>query len=574
MNLTRMLSGPPSLNRWSKLSSALAILLFTLLLGACKSRTPLENRSDLLSGDKLELTFTYGSEKEKWIEEVTAVFNRGDHRIASGKRIYVRAIPMGSGEAIDEASEGRRQPHLISPASAAFIKLGNAQSQSKTGKDLIAATDNLVLSPVVIAMWKPMAEALGWGKKAIGWSDILALARSQKGWEAYGYPQWGQFKFGHTHPQFSNSGLISLFAEVYAASGKTAGLSLADVNRPHTAEFLSGIEKSVVHYGSSTGFFGRQMFSTGPQYLSAAVLYENMVIESYSQTNLPFPVVAIYPKEGTFWSDHPIGVVEREWVTQEHREAAKTYIQYLLQRQQQEKAITYGFRPGAVDVPLAAPIDEAHGVDPKEPKTTLEVPSAPVIDRILNLWQQNKKAANVVLVLDTSGSMNENGKIQNAREGARQLVSLLSDGDRLSLLPFNSKISWASQNVLIKTGRDQLSRTVDTLFAQGGTALYDSIDTAYQYLLNQYPGGEADSILSVVVLTDGEDTDSRMHLNELMDRIRYDGETHKIHVFTIAYGKDAKKNILGQIADATQAKSYEGTPENIVGVFKDISTFF
>jgi Ca-activated chloride channel homolog len=189
----------------------------------------------------------------------------------------------------------------------------NPQSQSKFGKDLIATTDNLVLSPVVIAMWKPMAEALGWGKKPIGWSDILALARSQKGWAAYGYPQWGSFKFGHTHPQFSNSGLISLFAEVYAASGKTAGLTAADLNKPHTAEFLAGIEKSVVHYGSSTGFFGRQMFSSGPQYLSAAVLYENMVIESYSQNNLPFPVVAIYPKEGTFWSDHPIGIVEREW---------------------------------------------------------------------------------------------------------------------------------------------------------------------------------------------------------------------------------------------------------------------
>ena len=45
-------------------------------------------------------------------------------------------------------------------------------------------------------------------------------------------------------------------------------------------------------------------------------------------------------------------------------------------------------------------------------------------------------------------------------------------------------------------------------------------------------------------------------------------------VFTIAYGKDASKDILGQIAQTTQAKSYEGTPENIVGVFKDISTFF
>src|SRR5262249_44180008 len=205
----------------------------------------------------------------------------------------VKTIPMGSGECIDSLLDGSRKAHLTSPASGAFIKLGNAKSRTKTGKDLIGSTDNLVLSPVVIAMWKPMAEAIGWGKKPIGWSDILALSRTQKGWEAYGYPQWGRFKFGHTHPQFSNSGLISLFAEVYAASRKTAGLTLADVNKPATGEFLSGIEKSVVHYGSSTGFFGRQMFSSGPQYLSAAVLYENMVIESYGQSNLPFPVVAI-----------------------------------------------------------------------------------------------------------------------------------------------------------------------------------------------------------------------------------------------------------------------------------------
>jgi len=368
--------------------------------------------------------------------------------------------------------------------------------------------------------------------------------------------------------------LISLFAEVYAASGKTAALTLADVNKPSTALFVAGIEKSVVHYGSSTGFFGRQMFSTGPQYLSAAVLYENMVIESYSENNLPFPVVAVYPREGTFWSDHPIGIVEREWVTPEHREAAKAYIQYLLQRSQQEKAISYGFRPGSVDVSLASPLDEAHGVDPKEPKTTLEVPAVPVIDAILKLWQQNKKAANVVLVLDTSGSMNDNGKIRNAREGARQLVELLSDNDRLSLLPFNSKITWASQNLLIKTDRDNLSRAINSLFAEGGTALYDAIDTAYQYLLSQSHEGQSDSILSVVVLTDGEDTASKMKLNELMDHIRFDGETHKIHVFTIAYGNDARKDILGQIAQATQAKAYDGTPENIVGVFKDISTFF
>src|SRR5215469_11367545 len=233
MNVTRVLSG-----RFSEITSAQLILVFLVLLPACKSRTPSASESGFPSSDKLELTFTYGSEKQKWINEVTNDFNRGDHRTSSGKRIYVHAIPMGSGEAIDEVMEGRRQPHLISPASAAFIKLGNAESQSKYGKDLITSTDNLVLSPVVIAMWKPMAEALGWGKKPIGWSDILALARNQKGWEAYGYPQWGRFKFGHTHPQFSNSGLISLFAEVYAAAGKTAGRTSARVGRPGSADFV------------------------------------------------------------------------------------------------------------------------------------------------------------------------------------------------------------------------------------------------------------------------------------------------------------------------------------------------
>src|SRR6516162_6270695 len=549
-----------------------------LLISGCKSKQPsssatAEGSAAPAPPDSIELVFTYGSEKERWINEVTDKFNREDHRAPGGKRIFVRAIPMGSGECIDEVLNGERQPHLVSPASAAYIKLGNAQSQSKTGKELIGSTENLVLSPVVIAMWKPMAEALGWDKKPIGWSDILSLATNPKGWQAYGYPQWGQFKFGHTHPQYSNSGLISLFAEVYAATGKTAGLTIADVNKPHTAEFVQGIEQSVVHYGSSTGFFGRKMFASGPEYLSAAVLYENMVIESYDGADkLAFPVVAIYPKEGTFWSDHPVGIVDRDWVTPEHRDAAKIYIEYLLARAQQEKAIQYGFRPAGVDVPLAAPLDAAHGMDPKEPKTTLEVPPVDVINGLLQLWKDEKKHSNVTLVLDTSGSMSEEHKLQNAKVGAKQLVQLLDDGDTFSFLPFSSEMNWSGQDVSVKQGRDQLLQQIDSLFAGGGTALYDSIDAAYQHL-----GGARDpdsKIQSVVVLTDGEDTQSRMKLPELMERIRYNGETRAIHVFTIAYGKDARKDILQRIADATQAKFYEGSPQNIVEVFRDISTFF
>ena len=553
----------------------LVFLLMPFVLSGCKKSGAERESTSLVEqapAGSLELVFPYGSEKEKWIGDVTRDFNNRHVKTSSGKTIFVRAMPMGSGETIDNILSGRLQAHIASPASAAFIKLGNAESRSKTGKDLIASTDNLVLSPVVIAMWKPMAEAIGWGKKPIGWSDILNLAHNEKGWAAYNYPQWGKFKFGHTHPEYSNSGLISLFAEAYAANGKPAGLKLTDLDKPQVKQFLGGVEQSVVHYGSSTGFFGRKMFANGPEYLSAAVLYESMVVESYGEQNLAFPIVAIYPKEGTFWSDHPVGVVEREWVTPEHREAAKTYIQFLLDRPQQEKAMQYGFRPALVDIKLASPLDTAHGIDPQEPKTTLEVPNAEVINAILQTWRTQKKHSNVVLVLDTSGSMNDEGKIGSAREGAKQLISLLDDGDTFSFLPFSSELHWAQQDASVKTERGNLNNQIASLFAGGGTALYDAIDAGYQHLAAA--GANDSKIEAVVVLTDGADTESKMKLDELMQRIQYNGENRAIHVFTIAYGNDARKDVLQKIADATQAKFYQGTPQNIVEVFRDISTFF
>ena len=178
----------------------------------------------------------------------------------------------------------------------------------------------------------------------------------------------------------------------------------------------------------------------------------------------------------------------------------------------------------------------------------------------------------LAIIYDTSGSMREEGKMQNAKQGAKQLVQLLDDGDTFSFLPFSSELHWSQQDSAVKDGRQQSLQQIDSLFAEGGTALYDSIDAAFQHVAASRNSGS--KIQAVVVLTDGADTESKMKLNELMERIRYNGENRAIHVFTIAYGRDAKKDVLQQIAEATQAKFYEGTPQNIVDVFRDISTFF
>jgi Ca-activated chloride channel family protein len=364
-----------------------------------------------------------------------------------------------------------------------------------------------------------------------------------------------------------------VLAEVYAGAGKTHGLTLEDVSRPATGRFLADIEGAVVHYGSSTGFFGKKMFAGGPTYLSASVLYENMVIESYSAANRDpaFPIVAIYPKEGTFWSDHPVGIVQRPWVTPEHQEAAKAYIAYLLAEAQQRKALALGFRPASDQVPLAAPLTRDFGVDPKEPQNVLPVPEADVMSAILSTWRANKKHADVVLVLDCSGSMRDDNKMTNARIGAVELVKMLGDEDDLSLLPFSTDLHWAGQRMALKTQRDRATNTLNGLIADGNTKLFDSINAAFDFLQAAPAKGR---ISAIVVLTDGADTNSVLKLPGLLDRVRSDAERKNVRIFTIGYGRDAQVDELKKIADQTQAKYYDGKPENIRQVFRDIATFF
>jgi Ca-activated chloride channel family protein len=517
------------------------------------------------------LTFVYGSEKEEWLKDVTADFNSRKIKSASGKTIAIHAIPLGSGETIEGALSGNIKADLLSPASGAFVEVGNLKSRGATGSDLIGRTEPLVLSPVVIAMWQPMAEALGWPDKPIGWGEIIEFSKNPQGWASKGHPEWGAFKLGHTHPSFSNSGLITMLAACYAAAGKQAGLTIDDLSQEKVRDYLRDIEQAVVHYGSSTGFFAKKMFNNGPSYLSAAVLYESSVIESKDpKYRLPFPVVAIYPKEGTFWSDHPVGVVNRDWVTPERKEAAEAYVKFLLEPGQQAKALKYGFRPASTEVPLGPPIAKDFGVDPSEPKNTLQLPSAEVIEKVLAVFREVKKGADVALVIDTSGSMAQDNRMAGAKEGALKLVEALDDRDLFSLLLFSNVLQPITANAHLEKSRQQVVQAINNSYPDGGTALYDATLAAYR----AQSGKQGKSIRAVVVLTDGEDRDSSVSLDQLLAEIEFDPEKKPVRIFTIGYGGSANAKILKSIADATQAKYYEGNPKNITEVFRDIATFF
>jgi Ca-activated chloride channel family protein len=528
--------------------------------------------------DALIVRMLYGSEKEAWINDVTATFNSQGNESTTGRPIFVEAVPIGSGESMDLILAGQEQPAIWSPASSILVPIANQEWASMNNGDPLT-DDNpqpLVLSPVIIAMWQPMAEALGWPDEPIGWADIAEITRSGQTWADFGHPEWGPFQFGHTHPDYSNSGITSILAIVYAATGKTSGLTVEDVQQPEVAEFLADVESGVIHYGRSTGFFGRQMFNRGPGYLSAAVLYENLVVESYDEErypNLPFPVVAIYPQEGSFWSDHPFAILNGSWMDEELTAAAELYRDYLLAAPQQEKALQYGFRPADPGIPITEPISPQNGVDPNEPQTLLDVPPAEVTQAVRELWEENKKRVEVQVVLDTSGSMNEEGRLQQAKTALDNFIAQLSDEDKLGIVTFSDSARVLTPLTELGDKRADVLSRVEGLFASGGTRLIDTVIEAYEELAQDPPG---ERIRAIVVLSDGADNTSSLTPSQLTRRIQADESGQSIKVFTIAYGTggDVDTELLRVMAEASGATTYQSNPTEIEQVYRDIATFF
>lgn len=531
-----------------------------------------------IGGETVTVEIVYGSEKRAWFEPLIEEFNQSKVETSTGESIVISAEPMGSVESAEKIITEEINPTVWSPASSAFIPVAEARwRQSHTDELVYGKPEDLVLSPVVIAMWQPMAEVLGWPDEQIGWADIAALSISDEGWNAYGYPEWGDFKLGHTHPGFSNSGVISIIAEVYAGAGKQRDLTVGDLQSQEVFDFMSAVESSIIHYGRSTGFFADKMFTRGPSYLSAAVLYENLIVEQETarlngQSN-QLPVVAIYPKEGTFWSNHPYVILNTPWVTDLQKEAAELFLEFLLDKPQQERAIDYGFRPADPSINLSSPLDERHGVDPLQPKTILPIPSAEVIEEALLLWQRAKKPVDLIVVMDISGSMGGE-KIASARTSLMEFVELLDDGDQLEVMLFSSEIFYLSELSPLGPKRADVQRRISGIIEQGDTRLYDATLQAYS---NLEETGDPDHIRAIVVLTDGVDTKSSNSLESLLlqlDSGSQEGGGNAIKVFTIAFGDDADVDVLNKISDITGGKQYEGDPVTIREIYSDIATFF
>ncbi len=519
--------------------------------------------------DAIVVSVAYSPEKDTLFKQAFADFNARQVTV-NGHVVFAKGENVSSGAGLNRLKAGTLQPVIWTPSSSLW---GRLLTQTADVTWVPRQNVSMFRTPLVIAMWEDQAQALGWPGKELGWADILAESQNAQGWAKYGHPEWGPFRLGHTNPDFSTSGLSAVAAEYYAATGKTEGLTLADVEDPTARGQVREIQSSVVHYGDTTLFFAEQLAARGPAFASAVAMEETTLVDYNTRLRKGGKrLVAIYPKEGTFFSDNPLIVLDAPWVSADQKAGAAKVVEFLTSPDVQSKVMTAGFRPSDTSVPLAGSLTKENGVDGTLPKRLLSLPEPKVLARIRELWREDRKPADIVLVLDTSGSMGDEDKLAQAQEGLKRFLTQLSPRDRVALIAF------ADQSTLVQpfaemtpAARSTLENSISGLFADGGTAVYDATIDGIDLLLQQ---ADPKHIAAAVVLTDGEDNKSAANVDDVIAKLAATSEAGSVRVFTIAYGTAANRDALSAVAKAGGGKQYDGDPDNIDAVYTSISSFF
>ncbi len=541
------------------------LIALVAICGACWAiSAPLIEQLDQETPEEetiARLTLAYSPEKAALVEALIKTFNDQPYQTSDGLPMHVELVEMEPEAMLDAAVTGQLQ--AITPDSSVWLPQLDALWAEQIGDErafIVGQTVHYAVSPVVIAMWRDVAQEMGYGERALGWNDLLDRAQNDP-----------NFKWSHPSTA-SASGLLATMAVFYAGAGKTWGLTAADVQAPATLDYVERVERTVRYYGEGEWPTVQRVVAEGRDYLDAFVCQEQLVVWANQQGA---DLVAVYPVEGSLWADHPLVLLETPELTGSQRQVFAELISHLRTDEAQKVVLAAGYRPADPMIPLDAPgspLTLDNGVDASQPQTALQVPGGNVVQVVRDVWWYIKRHTNVILVVDTSGSM-QGDKIYNVKEALRIFVEQIKGPEEsVGLIEFYTYVDVLVPLEKLTDNRQDVLRAIDGLVADGETALLDGVYKAYQGLqaLN-----DTERINAIVVMTDGRENYSDISLQRLENYMREGNQSGvPVIVFAIAYGADADYATLRVLAEATDGQVYEGTLETIRQLYKILSTYF
>jgi hypothetical protein len=343
-------------------------------------------------GKQVEFGIAYGTEKQRWLEWAVEQYKS----TPEGKHTQIDLIPMGSMEGAHAAIKGDTRIDVWSPASSVYKDTFVEDWQSKYGGNPIVREEQLVLTPMVFVMWEERYQAFKTHYGDVTFDTINRALHEPGGWQTIAkQPDWGLFKFGHTNPGESNSGIEALLLAGQSYFKQTSELTVAQVTDPGFQTWLGRLESATDSGSNSTGNLMREMVLKGPSSYDALLVYESVAIDYLKNAEGRWGSLHVVYPEYNSWNDSPYYILNASWSTDEQRQAAGKFLDFLLSEPVQRESIVHGFRPADPNVPTRTPDSpwtrfEANGIRIDLGKIC-PPPKAEVVTNLLASWQRRSE---------------------------------------------------------------------------------------------------------------------------------------------------------------------------------------
>ncbi|MBZ0137387.1 MAG: VIT and VWA domain-containing protein [Planctomycetes bacterium] len=157
----------------------------------------------------------------------------------------------------------------------------------------------------------------------------------------------------------------------------------------------------------------------------------------------------------------------------------------------------------------------------------------------------------VIVVLDTSGSMDEDGKIDQARKAMTFMVNKLNEKDRFALVTFSTEARKLHDKLTpaSKEAKQDAVAKIEKLEATGGTNLEQAISFAYELAATGAEEGRAARPCYVILLSDGIPTMGEITDVKALAKLAREKRTEHVRMFPFGVGNDVNTWLLDTLAE-------------------------
>jgi ABC-type molybdate transport system substrate-binding protein len=276
-------------------------------------------------------------------------------------------------------------PTILIPAEGEILQeLSDRYSAQENSEAFYGTPQPIAKTMLVGIAWQERGQIL-FPDGRFQWQN-LEQAMQQRNWATIGgQANWGSFDLAIADPTRSNSGQLTL--SLWAQSLNSS------FNDPRVDSLFSLIKRSVYQPARSTDILLQEFISRGANDADVATVYESIALYRWSQAQttqgIPYQIYYLDPTIETIAT---AAIVLRN-VDRQTAEAAKHFLNFLTQTEQQQVFIRYGFRPVVGNIDLRSVANSPWkqnipGAKINPPIQILSPPNTQIRGEIQRLWQR------------------------------------------------------------------------------------------------------------------------------------------------------------------------------------------